>query len=719
MFNWRNSASARRNRGFEKEMKIKLLILLFIIYLLDNNSILFAGSVISGGGGAGNIESTTVSNVGTGTGIFKQKTLFDLELKSLVAGTNVTIGSDTSNITINSTGGGETGSVTSMGGIITAKAVGDKWVIGSTTASGHILRIVGSQTVTGTMTAALDEGARVGIGTITPATTVQIIGTITATGFIGDGSSLINLPSTGGEIGSWTGKGGSITAKTITDKLIWGTTTTDGSMLHLAGSITVTGSSTFATTQPSRVGIGTLTPPSMFSVGTTSIAFNVTRGGNVSIGTESINGALNVVGTVTASGFSGSGAGLTGITSTPALNSVDDTHLKDTISATNTTFNMGSVTATAGNFRVAATGSVTATTITTTGSVTSTSANLGSATVSTFTNTGSSTISGTLTAAISGRVGIGTTTPSTALQVIGTVTATGITGTISASNIYDANLYRPVIQNFSGWNNTGSRTDYSEGTRTDIVGTGASLFLQHGSQTAINMSNIARGILGSTTVSTLTITGSTTVTGTITSSGTLTISLTNAGSGLLIQRGTETTRNLFKMPELIYRFVDTTGSTTAPGVDFGTGLAGTGTSYGSGTSFNIYIGTINANVLGAKDALRIRANVLYSSNPETRTMGLYIGSSTTSQNQIGATSTSGAGSPANVGFDIDTVIYNAGTQTLQVSNGRLAPVTIGVSTLGVEYETIDFSGTQSIRLAVRSTNGTTTFRLNYLDLVKE
>lgn len=64
--------------------------------------------------GAGDIEITegevnTASNVGTGTGVFAQKFGVDLQFKSLKAGTNVTLSSDTESVTINSTASGGSG----------------------------------------------------------------------------------------------------------------------------------------------------------------------------------------------------------------------------------------------------------------------------------------------------------------------------------------------------------------------------------------------------------------------------------------------------------------------------------------------------------------------------------------------------------------------------------------------------------------------------------
>ncbi len=54
-------------------------------------------------------EANTASNLGGGSGIFSTKSGVDLQFKSLVAGSNVTLSSDASTITINSSGGGGSG----------------------------------------------------------------------------------------------------------------------------------------------------------------------------------------------------------------------------------------------------------------------------------------------------------------------------------------------------------------------------------------------------------------------------------------------------------------------------------------------------------------------------------------------------------------------------------------------------------------------------------
>jgi len=70
-------------------------------------------------------EVNTASNVGTGDGVFKQKTGVNLEFKSLVAGSNVTITPGTDSLTIASTDTGEVNTASNLGatgeGVFAAK----------------------------------------------------------------------------------------------------------------------------------------------------------------------------------------------------------------------------------------------------------------------------------------------------------------------------------------------------------------------------------------------------------------------------------------------------------------------------------------------------------------------------------------------------------------------------------------------------------------------
>ncbi|MFZ5539466.1 MAG: tail fiber domain-containing protein [Pseudomonadota bacterium] len=64
---------------------------------------------ITATGGGGTIEATYASNVGTGTGVFRQMSGYELQFRTLKAGPGVQISSTDTEITITATGGGTSG----------------------------------------------------------------------------------------------------------------------------------------------------------------------------------------------------------------------------------------------------------------------------------------------------------------------------------------------------------------------------------------------------------------------------------------------------------------------------------------------------------------------------------------------------------------------------------------------------------------------------------
>lgn len=129
------------------------------------------GSTFEWAAGTGSGETNTASNLGAGEGVFAQKTGADLEFKSLVAGTNVTITSDANEITINSTATGgdpdqnlwetivaDSGSTTADNTTDSLSIVGGTGI--STSIAGDTLTI----TATGGGAGEANDGANVGTG---------------------------------------------------------------------------------------------------------------------------------------------------------------------------------------------------------------------------------------------------------------------------------------------------------------------------------------------------------------------------------------------------------------------------------------------------------------------------------------------------------------------------------------------------------------------------
>ena len=146
----------------------------------------------------------------------------------------------------------------------------------------------------------------VGINTASPATTLQVNGTVTATAFAGNGSLLTGLSAT--NFSTLAASDGSPAAAVMVDANgnVGIGTNAPGSALHVNGAITAL----------SFTGNGSgLTNISRLSSldGSRTNALVVDTNGSVGIGIDAPASALDVNGTVTATSFVGNGSGLTNI----------------------------------------------------------------------------------------------------------------------------------------------------------------------------------------------------------------------------------------------------------------------------------------------------------------------------------------------------------------------------------------------------------------------
>jgi fibronectin-binding autotransporter adhesin len=296
-------------------------------------------------------------------------------------------------------------------------------------------------------TLSANAGSTISGTTLSGAGNINTAGTITGADFVGSGAGLTGVTASSVTNYSAGGSGTTITGGTgsviLSGSTISGTSIS-GASLSLTGSSTMTGADSITgalfvgggstLTGASEVGGSTLnggliTTGSFNDTGAATItgATSITGGvvaasGTISGTTLSGAGNLNTAGTITGADFVGSGAGLTNI----GAGSIDWTH-PGTI---------GSATPNTGAF-------------TTLSSKGTTSDN----TTSSF-NAVNSSATSLLYVRDDGNVGIGTTSPTTALDIVGTTTfsdSSGDSSTLNMSGASDVGLTKHVHAGFGLW----------------------------------------------------------------------------------------------------------------------------------------------------------------------------------------------------------------------------------------------------------------------------
>jgi len=414
-------------------------------------------------------------------------------------------------------------------------------------ALGFVVNSTGSVTATGTITAANFKTA----------------GTVTATGFIGDGSQLTNvnaasLSNTNANIStSGTISAGSTTVSTLTST---GSATVTGALTAASSTFRADSGSVTVTT---RVGIGTSTPSSSYMLQITDssdLGVVVGSSGSLTAKTITATGSATVTGTLTA----GSGRFV-----------VDNSINRAVI-----------------NFNTVGIGTNTPSSsymlqITDSSDLGIVVGSSGSITAKTLSVTGSATVTGTLTAAVGAgsRVGIGTTTPQYTLQVNDGSSALGFvvdsTGSVTATGTITAANFKAV----------------GTVTATGFIGDGSQMTNVNASSLSNSNANITTSgtiSAGSTTVSTLTTTGS----------------ITAANGGFVVDTtGSMTASSIKSTGSVTASFLSLTGSITAANGSF------TVSSTGSMTVSRLAVGTTDYSlgkltVVGnASEAqLRVRAS---------------------------------------------------------------------------------------------------------------
>lgn len=549
-------------------------------------------------------------------------------------------------------------------------------------------------------------GLNISEGTITTLTgnSGTLTGGFRAGTFYGDGSQLSGI--TGGESGSWTSINGNLYPKNIADKVGIGTTTPD-TILRVIGTITATdylgnGSQltgianlpiNLATQTTGKIGLGTQTNGLLDLATQTTNTLNLTTqvSGKLSLGTQTNN--LIDLATQT----------------TNTLNLTTQTNSKIGL-GTQTNGSIGLATQTTGVLNAGTNLSPISLGTQTVGSLTSSivlspislatqtvgllnaGANLSPVSLSTQTVSLLSFATQT-----TGKVSLGTQTNG----LLGLSTQT--VGILNAGeNLSPISLGTQAVGILSSGNNLSPVSLSTQTTGVSISSPVSGHFFKYDGTNWINATSTGASVAWGDITGTITDQTDLNVKLNTISLATQTVNLLNPGTqtnpiviftathtvqiasgsnaqiqqivgttaNATIQRGSETAINLFCMPELVLTYIGT-HTNNSIGKCFDNSSATTRLGAVSGTAGCIFTGTLTARptngVLGVTDALRIEAliqitnrNLGYATNTSNKAFGMYLG------NQSLGTLT--LNNPFTNWFVFNTKIRNAGSTSFQVYN---------------------------------------------------